>query len=319
MKIVFLDVSTLGNVPNLGRLKQFGDLSTYETTAPEQLEERIRNAEIIITNKVVINRQAIETASRLKLICVAATGTNNIDQEAAAQRGIVVKNVAGYSTHSVAQLTFTLILTLLGQPGYYDTYVKSGGYARSHIFTHLERPFWQLKGKQLGIIGLGNIGRQVASIAEAFGMEVVYYSSSGQHNEAAYRRLDLHELLASSDIVSIHAPLSERTAGLFGTEQFRQMKPTALLINTSRGGIIREGDLALALDEGLIAGAGLDVFEREPIQINNPLLSIKNADKLVLTPHIAWASLEARTLLIDKVCQNIESFMREGKAGSPPA
>lgn len=317
MKIAFLDVSTMGNVPNLGQLKQFGELMTYETTSPAQLTERIRDADVIITNKVVVNKAAMEMAARLKLICVAATGTNIVDTAFAAQKGIAVKNVVDYSSHSVAQVTFTLILALLNQPAYYDGYVKSGEYAKSAIFTHVDRPFWQLQGKRMGIIGLGNIGKRVAGIAEAFGMEVGYYSSSGQHNDAAYPRLELDNLLATADVICIHAPLNDRTAGLIGYAQLRRMKPTALLINTSRGGIIREADLAKGLDENLIAGAGLDVFEREPIPADNPLLSIKTPGKLVLTPHIGWASLEARTLLMDRVCQNIESFIREKKAGSP--
>ncbi|MES2733311.1 MAG: D-2-hydroxyacid dehydrogenase [Bacteroidota bacterium] len=313
MKIVFLDVSTMGNIPNLAQLKRFGELVTFDTTSPNQLEERIREAEIIITNKVVISREAMDKAPQLRLICISATGTNNVDMAYAAQKGIAVKNVIGYSTHSVAQVTFTLILTLLNHPSYYDTFVKSGGYAQSPIFTHLDRPFWQLPGKRLGIIGLGNIGKQVAIIAKAFGMEVVYYSASGHNTDQTYERLDLDELLSTSDIVSIHAPLSDKTAGLLDYDKICRLKPTALLINTSRGGIIREADLARALNENRIAGAGLDVFEQEPILPSNPLLSIQEPDKLVLFPHIAWASIEARTLLMDKVCQNIEAFQRENK------
>jgi lactate dehydrogenase-like 2-hydroxyacid dehydrogenase len=312
-KIVFLDLLTMGDVPNLDQLRQFGELVTYQTTAPEQLAERIQEAEIVITNKVVVGKEGMDTANRLKLICVAATGTNNVDKAYAETKGIAVKNVVDYSTHSVAQLTFTLLLALLNQSAYYDEYVKSGSYALSPIFTHLDRPFWQLQGKQLGIIGLGNIGKQVARIAEAFGMRVVYYSSSGRHNDDTYRRLELDELLATSDVVSIHAPLTDKTAGLIDYEKMGQMKKTALLLNTSRGGIIKEADLVRALDENLIAGAGLDVFEKEPMAAESPLLRVRYPERLILTPHIAWASMEARTLLVDRVCENIKTFLEEDK------
>jgi len=304
----------MGEVPNLDQLRQFGELVTYQTTAPEQLVERIREAEIVITNKVVVGKAGMDAANRLKLICVAATGTNNVDKAYAETKGIAVKNVVDYSTHSVAQLTFTLLLALLNQSAYYDKYVKSGAYALSPIFTHLDRPFWQLHGKQLGIIGLGNIGKQVARIAEAFGMRVVYYSSSGRNNDAAYTRLDLDELLSTSDVVSVHAPLTDKTAGLIDFEKMGRMKRTALLLNTSRGGIIKEADLVRALDENLIAGAGLDVFEKEPMAADSPLLRIQRPERLILTPHIAWASVEARTLLIDRVCENIKTFLEDENA-----
>ena len=314
MKIIFLDAATVGEVPNLDRLRALGEWEAYQTTSPAQLPERVREAEILITNKVVIGPAAMDAAPKLKLICVAATGTNNVDREYAAAKGIAVKNVVDYSTPSVAQITFTLILTLLNQPGYYDAYVKSGAYARSPIFTHLDRPFWQLQGKQLGIIGLGNIGRRVAGIAEAFGMRVAYCSTSGQNRDAPYERLELDALLASSDVVSVHAPLNDRTAGLLDYGKITLMKNTSLLINTSRGGIIREADLARALDEGCLAGVGLDVFEQEPIAADNPLLAVRNPEKLVLLPHIAWSSQEARTLLVDRIAENIRDFL--GGAGT---
>ena len=311
--IVFLDLLTMGDVANLDQLKEFGSLTTYETTSPEETSERIAEATVVITNKVFVGKAAMERAPQLKLICVAATGTNNVDQTFAAESGIEVKNVVDYSTHSVAQLTFTLILALLNQPGYYDRYVKSGAYIKSPVFTHLDRSFWQLQGKHLGIIGLGNIGKQVARIAEAFGMQVGYYSSTGRHNDATYRRLDLDELLAGSDVVSIHAPLSDQTAGLINYEKICRMKPQALLVNASRGGIIHESDLVRALDENRIAGAGLDVFEREPMAADSPLLRIQNPDKLIMTPHIGWASIEARALLVDRIGQNIREFVQKHK------
>jgi glycerate dehydrogenase len=311
--MVFLDILTMGDVSNLNQLKEFGPLTTYATTSPEEIPVRIAEATVVITNKVFVGKEAMDQAPKLRLICIAATGTNNVDKAYATEKGIAVKNVVDYSTHSVAQLTFTLVLALLNQPGYYDRYVKSGAYVRSPVFTHLDRSFWQLQGKQMGIIGLGNIGKQVARIAEAFGMRVGYYSSTGRNNDAAYPRLELDELLSESDVVSIHAPLSDQTAGLIDYAKICRMKPRALLINTSRGGIIREADLVRALDENRIAGAGLDVFEREPMAADSPLLRIQNPDQLILTPHIGWASTEARTLLVDRICQNIREFVQEGK------
>jgi lactate dehydrogenase-like 2-hydroxyacid dehydrogenase len=314
MKLVFLDVKTLGDVPNLNLFDAFGAVTYYQNTAPHQVAERIRDAAIVITNKVVVDKPAMAAARSLKLICVAATGINNVDVAYAAEAGIQVKNVEGYSTHSVAQFTFALLLHLLHNISYYDNYVKQGGYAQNDIFTHLGSSFHELQGKRYGIIGLGNIGRQVASIAGAFGAEVVYFSASGRNTQQPYQQLGLPELLATSDVVSIHAPLTEQTRHLITLGELQQMKKSALLLNVGRGGIIREADLAQALDADLLAGAGLDVFDQEPIRADNPLLGIRNKHKLVLTPHIAWSSLEARTLLLEKVGQNIRAFLQSPKA-----
>lgn len=314
MKLVFLDAKTLGDVPNLCLLEAFGELVCYQTTSPEQVAARIAGAQVVISNKVMLNRQVLEQARDLQLICVAATGMNNVDLDFARQVGIQVKNVADYSTHSVAQLTFALLLHLVHQIVYFDNYVKQGDYTRNDIFTHLGASFSELHGKRYGIIGLGHIGRQVAGIAEAFGAQVLYYSASGRNTNQPYQRVDLPELLATSDVISIHAPLTEQTRHLIGTKELAQMKKTAILVNVGRGGIVQEQDLAQALDEGLLAGAALDVFEQEPIQADNPLLAIKNKHKLVLTPHIAWSSHEARALLIEKVSQNIREFLAAASA-----
>ena len=309
MNIVFLDASTVGDLPNLDKLKEFGEVTYYQTTSADETAGRIREADIVITNKVVLNRSLMEQAENLKLICIAATGMNNVDLEAAKELDIEVKNVAGYASVSVAQHTFAMLFNLLQPINYYDTYIKSGEYSKSPIFTNMERNFSELRGKTFGIIGLGNIGRKVAAIAEAFGAEVVYYSTSGKNSDQPYRRLELDELLSASDVVSVHAPLNERTENLVGREQFSLMKPTAFLINTGRGGIVHEAELAKALDEGELAGAALDVFENEPIDPDSPLLDIHNPNKLVLTPHVAWASMEARTELIEGVRKNIEEFL----------
>ncbi|PSR52308.1 D-2-hydroxyacid dehydrogenase [Adhaeribacter arboris] len=315
MKIAFLDTKTMGDIPNLKDLEKFGKVNYYATTNPSETLGRCLDQDIVILNKVELDRSIIEKCAQLKLICVAATGTNNIDVTAAQEKGIRVKNVVDYSTNSVAQLTFAILLQLIHNVPYFNNYVKLSKYSRNDIFTHLGPSFSEIAGKRFGIIGLGNIGRQVAKIAVAFGAEVVYYSTSGKNSNPEYPRLELPEFLATCDIISIHAPLNEHTRNLIAYPQLRQMKPTALLINAGRGGIVQEADLTQALNEDLIAGAGLDVFEKEPIQADNPLLKITNPQKLVLTPHVAWSSREARTLLMEKVIQNIEQFL-EGEAGT---
>lgn len=314
MTIVFLDARTVGPEPDLSQFDQLaastgGSFITYPETAPDQTADRLREADVVITNKVRITREVIDACPHLKLICVAATGTNNVDMAAAEERQIPVKNVAGYSTHSVAQVTFTLLLSLLNSPHYYDQYVKSGEYSRETIFTHLGRPFWELAGKRFGIIGLGAIGRQVAQLAVAFGCEVVYFSASGHtYDDVPYRSVSLDDLLGTSDVVSVHAPLTDKTNNLLTYAQLSQMKPSALLLGLSRGGMTNEADLARALDEGKLAGAGMDVFGQEPPAADHPYLTMAHPDRLVLAPHIAWSSLEARQRLMDGVAENIRSL-----------
>ncbi|WKN30756.1 D-2-hydroxyacid dehydrogenase [Porifericola rhodea] len=309
MNITFLDTKTVGNLPNLHIFEEFGTYTSYEISSPAQVKERINDQHIVITNKVYIGKEEMEAAKNLKLICIAATGKNNVDLKAAEQRGITVMNVEDYSTSSVAQQTFSLILSLLNQTAHHDEYVKTGEYCKSDIFTYLGAPFWELKGKRFGIIGLGNIGKKVATIAEAFDCEVVYYSSSGKSRHDRYLRLEIEDLMITSDIVSVHAPLNDATKNLINYERIKLMKPAALLINTGRGGIVNESDLAKAIDEKLIKGAALDVFSQEPMDESNPLLKVKESQRLLLSPHIAWASLESRTLLLNKVYQNIKSFL----------
>ncbi len=317
MKLVFLDTKTVGPVPNQHLLDQFGEVTYYPTTSPDQTWERIRQADVVITSKVVLDEYMILNAEKLRLICVAATGTNNIDKAAALRRGIPVKNVSDYSSNSVAQGTFALLLHLLNKVSYFDQYVKDGSYSRSDIFTHFGKTFWELTGKRFGIIGLGNIGRQVARIAEAFGAEVVYYSTSGRNNDQPYLQLDLETFLHTCDVISIHAPLNESTANLINYERLKQMKKTSILLNAGRGGIVNEADLTRALNEDLIAAAGMDVFSKEPILPENPLLQVRDKEKIVLTPHVTWASIESRTLLIEKIKDNIESFIKESSYKVP--
>ena len=309
MKIVFLDAKTVGEDIDLSIFKDFGEFIAYPTTEKNQTIERVKDADIVITNKVVINKDVIENAPNLKLICVAATGYNNIDVKTAREKGIAITNVAGYSTESVVQHTFAMLFYLLEHLKYYDEYVKSGEYAKSDIFTHLDKPFWEINGKTWGIIGLGTIGRRVGEIAESFGANVIYSSTSGVKRKEKYPEYSLNELLKISDIVSIHAPLNERTKNLITYEKIKLMKPSAILLNLGRGGIVNEKDLAKALDERLISGAGLDVLEKEPINPDNPLLKIKNKDRLFITPHIAWTSIEARKRLIKEIYENIKAFL----------
>jgi len=311
MNIVFLDKRTVGDVANLNLLYKLGDLTVYDTTAPEQVIERAGEKEVIITNKVRISKEILDALPALKLICVAATGMNNIDTDYALRKGIAVKNVVAYSTDSVAQVTFAMLLSLLNRIEYYDSYVRSGAYAKSDLFTHHGPVFWELAGKRMGIIGLGNIGRRVARIAEGFGMEVVFYSTTGRNNNIHYKRFDLKTLLKTSDVVSIHAPLNEATGNLITWDKLKLMRSCAIILNTGRGGIINESDLARALNQNIIAAAGIDVYTEEPIKRDNPLLKVLDRSKIIYTPHIAWASREARERLIEKIAGNIESFIRE--------
>lgn len=313
LKICILDAKTLGNDLDLTGFNQFGEVAFHTVTSADQVVERIQGYDIIITNKVVLNAASLQQAPTVKLICVAATGTNNIDLDYASEHGITVCNVAGYSTRSVVQHTFAMLFHLLESNNYYDKYVKSGQYATSPIFTNLERPFWELYGKTWGIIGLGTIGKAVAKVAREFGCRVIYYSTSGKNTNSDYEQVSLNELLQQSEVLSIHAPLNQQTLNLLTYPLLKLMKPQAILLNLGRGGIVNETDLASVLDEEIIGGAGLDVLEQEPINRDNPLLNIKHPERLFITPHIAWASLEARRTLINEIIMNIQGFLQ----GSP--
>lgn len=304
MKIVFLDAATMGDV-DFGPVRALGDLVLYESSSREESLERVAEAEVLIINKIRVDAELMDAAPSLKLICEAATGVNNIDVAEAERRGIPVRNVAGYSTDSVVQTTFMLLLALVGKVGYFDGFVKSGEYSRCGMFTNVNTVFMELAGKRLGIIGMGNIGRKVAAVAEAFGMEVVYYSTSGTSHCTDYPSLGLEELLQTSDVVSVHAPYNERTAGLIGEAELGMMKQGAYLLNLGRGGIVDETALAEAIDGGLIAGAAADVFTSEPLPADNPLMKVQKKDRLLLTPHIAWASKEARDRLAAMIARNI--------------
>ena len=311
MNIVFLDAQTMGNPPNIDKLHSLGAYTEYALTTPEQVIERLTHADIAITCKVVIDKAVMQQLPNLKLICVAATGTNNIDLEYARQTGVLVKNAANYSTNSVAQATFAMLFQLLNQCNYYDAFVKNGSYSTNNMFTHYGPHVHELAGKYFGIIGLGNIGLKVATIAEAFGCHVSYYSTSGNNKNNTYPSLPLHDLLAQSDVVSIHCPLNDATKNMISAHELKLMKPSSILLNMARGGIVNEGDLANAIDENVLFGACFDVFTKEPVIADNPLLHVKHKERLVLAPHTAWISVEARTTLIEKIAANIISFQQE--------
>ena len=304
MKIAFLDAATMGNV-SFEPFESLGEFVRYESSTPEQARERVKDLDVLLINKVLVDKELIDSAPNLKLVCIAATGVNNIDVEYAASKGIPVRNAVGYSTDSVVQSTFMHILSLVGGAPYFDQSVKSGSYSRSGMFTDPNWNWWELSGKTIGIIGLGNIGRKVARIAEAFGMKVCYFSTSGTGHCKDYSCLELDELLKVSDIVSIHAPLNDKTKNLIGKEQLALMKRSAYLINMGRGAIVVEEELAAAVDAGVIAGAGIDVFVIEPIPEDHPYLLMRHPERMRLAPHVAWASLEARQRLVGIMADNI--------------
>ena len=318
MKIVILEANSLGRDIDLTVFGKLGELVIYDQSDAKDTPEKIKDADIVIVNKIPMNEQTLKDAVNLKMIAITATGYNIIDKAYTDSRGIAVANVGGYSTDSVAQHTFALALYLIDQMDYYDKYVKTGEYVKSDIFCHFDKKIFELAGKTWGIIGMGAIGRKVAEIARVFGCRVIYYSTTGKNHNQEYDAVDLDTLLAQSDILSVHAPLNPVTENLMNMKAFRKMKSSAILINVARGPIVNEADLVTALKEGIIAGAGLDVISAEPMKEGNPLLEIQDSGKLVVTPHIAWATGEARQRLTDEVYLNIEAFLRGEKRNLIP-
>lgn len=308
MKIVFLDCDTIGHDIDLSAFSALGEVVRYPVSNSAQVPERVADADVIITNKVLMNEETLGNAKDLKLVCLTATGTNNLDMDFLASRNISWRNVAAYSTDSVSQHTFAMLLYLMEKLSYFDDYVKHENYVDDAIFTHLGKTYQEIKGKTWGIIGLGNIGRNVADIAKAFGAKVIYYTASGSPAQEGYTKVDFDTLLATSDILTIHAPLNQHTEGLMDKDAFAKMKSNAILINVGRGPIIVEQDLADALNNNTIAAAGLDVLHTEPMTPDCPLRSIKDSNKLLITPHIAWASVEARTKLLGIIHGQIKEF-----------
>lgn len=309
MKIAFLDTQLMGPDIDLSLFETIGTVEFYEHTPEDKVEERIHDVDVVITNKVKLTEQNLSCAKGLRLIALTCTGTDGVDLDFARKNEIAVANVAGYSTASVVEQTFALLFGLMRHTTWHDGFVKEG-YSSAKMITTFQRPYHELSGKTWGIIGLGGIGKKVATIAEAFDCNVVYHSTSGRNAGGPYQHLSLEDLCQTADIISIHAPLSDRTKNLINSKNLKIMKPSTHLLNLGRGGIVNETDLAEALDAGLLAGAGLDVFEQEPINADNPLLHLKHPERFLGSPHIAWASCEARQRLAVEVVQNIQAFVR---------
>ena len=307
MKIVILDRATLGFDVDISVFEKYGTVISYDFTKKEETQNRIKDADIVLTNKVLITKEHMDN-SNIQLICITATGMNNVDLEYAKIKKIEVKNVAGYSTSSVVQVGFSMIFHFVQKLNYYKNYVDQGKWQKSDIFTHIDKPFFELDGKKVGIIGLGEIGRNFAKKAKAFDCEVMYYSTSGRNSNSEYKQVSLDELLKTCDIITIHAPLNDDTKDLLNYDNMKNIKDGAILLNLGRGGIINEADLAKIIDEKEIY-CGIDVVSVEPILDSNPLLSVKNKEQLLLLPHIGWSSVEARNRLIEMVAQNIEDFI----------
>lgn len=312
MNIVVLEQNSIGLDIDLTIYEEFGNVTYYGNTVHE-VAERIKDADIVIANKARLNEESMKDAPNVKLICEFATGYDNVDLEYCKKRGIAVANVVDYSTPAVAQHTFAMALYLLERLPYYDNYVKSGTYASQDRFSNFDKPFLELEGKRWGIVGLGNIGKKTAKIAKAFGCEVVYYSVTGKNSNQEYKRVEFDELLETCDFISVHCPLSDLTKNLIDYNAMKKMKKTAILLNVARGPVVNNADLYRSLIEGEIYAAGLDVLEKEPITEDNPLSKIKDSEKLIITPHMAWASTESRTRLAVEVYENIKAFLNGEK------
>lgn len=311
MNIVVLERDSVGRDIDVSCYERLGNVTYYDNTVTvEEVKTRVKDADIVIANKAPMRKESLEDAKNVKLICDFATGYDNCDLAYCKERKIKVANVVDYSTAMVAQHTIALTLAVMQKLVHYDQYVKSGTYSAQKRFSNFDIPFYELDGKTWGIVGMGNIGQRVAKIAEAFGCRVLYHSLTGSSKDNSYERVDKDTLLAESDILSLHCPLSDLSRNFIDAEALKKMKKTALLVNVARGPVVNNTDLYYALMEGEIAGAGLDVIEKEPLESANRLSEIKDSKKLIITPHLAWASVEARTRCVEGVYQNIEAFMK---------
>lgn len=309
MKIVVLDAASLGKDIDLTPFNKYGDVTIYGSTSKDQVVNHSKDADILILNRIELGKEEFSKLPKLKLVCLTATGYNNIKTDAAKEHGVAVANVVGYSTESVAQHTFGMLLYFMQHIRFYDDYIIDRKFVGNPVFSYMERSWNEINGKKWGIIGMGNIGRRVAKIASTFGANVSYTSVSGVKRLEEYPEKTLKELLSSSDIISIHAPINDKTRDLISTKEFLIVKNNLIILNLGRGGIINEKALANALDKNLVAGACLDVLVDEPLPLDNPLMNIQNREKLLITPHIAWASIESRQRLIQDMCLNIEAFI----------
>lgn len=312
MKLVVLERNSAGTDIDVSCFEKFGEVAYYPNSTAENAAERIGDAEIVISNKTPLNENNLKGAQKLGLICLLATGYDNVDLAYCRSRGIKVANVVNYCTPAVAQHTLLLAMMLSEKIAYYDDYVKSGAYSAQDRFSHFDRIFHDLNGKTWGIVGMGSIGHKVAELASAFGCKIIFYSASGKSTCTDYERVEFDRLLQESDILSLHCPLSDRTRHLIDKAAFDKMKKTAILINVARGPVVDTEALYEALVDEKIVAAGLDVLEKEPMEISNPLFQIKDSTRLIITPHMSWASVESRTRLIEEIVLNIEAFL-EGK------
>ena len=309
MKLVILERNSAGTDVDVSCFEKFGEVTCYPNTVAANTAERVKDADIILANKAPLNESTLKDAPNVKLICLLATGFDNVDLAYCRSRGIKVTNVINYCTSTVAQHTLLLALALSEKIAFYDDYVKSGAYSAQDRFSNFDRTFYDLEGKTWGIIGMGTIGRRVAGLAQAFGCRVIFYSASGKSTCTDYERVEFDTLLQESDILSLHCPLSDRTRGLINKDALSKMKKAAILVNVARGPVVDTQALYDALVADQISGAGLDVLEQEPMAKDNPLAQIKDSTKLIITPHMAWASLESRTHLVEEVAKNIEAFL----------
>lgn len=310
MKIVILERNSVGLDTDVDRFADFGELTCYaNTVSVEEVAERVADVDVIVANKAPLNEASLKNAKNVKLICEFATGFDNVDINYCKSRGILVANVRDYSTAMVAQHTFAMALYLLENLNYYDNYVKLGMYANQARFSHFDMSFTELEGKTWGIIGMGNIGRKAAKIAEGFGCKVIFYSASGNSTCTDYERVDFDTLLAQSDFLSLHCPLTDKTRNLIDLAAMKKMKKTAVLLNVARGPVVNNNDLYTALVENEIAAAGLDVLEKEPIAKDNPLGKFLDSSRLIITPHMAWASVEARERCVAGAYDNVRNFL----------
>ena len=310
MKIIVLARNSVGQDVPMDAIGKLGEMTAYPNTTAADVKEKVKDAEIIVANKAPLNEETLKDARQVKLICEFATGYDNVDLAYCKKRGIKVANVVNYSTDAVAQHTFALCFYVLEKLRHYDEYVKSGAYAAQDRFSNFDLPFTELAGKTWGIIGMGNIGKKVAKIAQAFGCRVIFYSASGNSTCTDYERVSFDTLLIESDFVSLHCPLSDKTRNLIDLNALKKMKKSAILINVARGPVVKDEDLYTALTQEYIAGAGLDVTGTEPMKDSNPLSKIMDSNKLIITPHLAWASNEARNRCVSETCKNIEAFLK---------
>lgn len=305
MKITVLDSDALGRDLDLSPLSKVGEVTVYNYSTPEEVEERIADCEVVILNKIKLNETNLPLAKNLKLICIAATGFDNVDVNYCRQHGIAVCNVVGYSTNSVALITVTLALSLVSHLKEYNNYVTSGEYTKSGIPNRLEPAFHELDGLTWGIVGLGNIGKKVAGIASAMGCKVIANKRSPIDG---YDIVSLDEIMEKSDIISVHTPLNESTKGLISKDKIAKMKKNAILVNVARGAVCDEKALAEAVKEDRIGGIGVDVYSTEPFSADHPFYEIMDHPHVMLTPHNAWGAYEARERLLADIVSNIIAF-----------